>query len=146
MFTRTRLIAERVNGSEGSGRKAGRSSSSKSLAQFTVIQLVPEFSDCRIEFSQAEESPVPKNRNNPSFADLNSHFSLGFVPWSPGSRRHNSRTVMAGKCLVGWIDIGFVPAGFGYPGLKIIRDQAGRYSTHEVKGANMRPDPGSKIL
>lgn len=116
------------------------------LLELAVIELGELLRDCFVQLREAEEGMVPKRSGDPALGDQHRRFHLGLVfrPGDPGG--DDDRSIVPGHIVIGRIDIGFVPAGAGDPGLQVVRHDDLRDAAEELKRPDVRGYPGRQIL
>ncbi len=114
--------------------------------ELAVVEIFKLFGNGSVQLLDAEKGVVPKRRHNPSLGDLHRRLHLGLVFRLEAAGGNDDRTVMAGKLMIGRIDLRFIVAGLGHVGLEIARNEDLRNAAEEVKRPDIELDPRGKIL
>ncbi len=75
-----------------------------------------------------------------------SNTHLGFFPRFAHARWHHCHPVVAGKVLVGGVEVRLVQVRARHPSLEIVRQQQLRYPAQKRQGSHMRPKPVGQTL
>ena len=123
-----------------------RPSARAEMARHAVIESGDLDGDRRIQGSQREEAVVPELGDDPARRHLYGDFDLGLVARLVGSGRHHGCVIVGRHLAVGAVHRRLVEAGFGNPGLQVVRDDHRRYAAEKPEGARVRTDPVGKPL
>ena len=97
--------------------------------------------DGGIEFSDREEAPVAKSRQNPTLNDLHTDFSLGLILRLSGPSGQDHRAVVVGEFGRCSIERRFITVGDGNQGARIIRNNQSGRTADKRQGAADAGEP-----
>jgi len=114
--------------------------------ELAVVEILKLFGNGPVQLLDAEKGVVPKRRQDPPLGYLHCRLRLGLVFRFEAAGGDDDRPVVAGKLMIGRIDLRFIVTGLGHTGLEIVRNEDCRNAAVEGKRPGIGLDPGGKIF